>query len=197
MKVRNLKSACWVMPALGFKVGGVSFFRGIKIAKGDGLAVKVYGRAPFPVVGVNTHVAACGPAFTPIMDIPLACYCAKVAKSVIVADTIDMVNFISGPSAMNVQPCKSVGGIGFPINLDANVSVSVYCPSLSPMQKGFCGGFPHKNAGFSVVIQKITQAFCGKIGLSHIVAPVKRWFGQRPGIAVNFAGLRYYSMELA
>lgn len=202
MKARNLKCIHRVVLALGLKVGGVSLFRRIESAEMDVLAVNLDGG--LPLIGPKLPCAN-EPAFAVATGTPLVltvfggCDVPKIAETVIVGNSVDVINVALRPVSGHVKVCKTVFRVFAPKNRELSVGVpfSLVSGAASRFGKMISRGLPHENSGFGVIIQKITQAFCGKIGLSHIVAPVKRWFGQKPDIAVNFVGLRYYSMELA
>ena len=194
MKVHNSESASRVKLPFGCKIGFMRLFGRGEITQRDGFTVNVDARPPLPMVGVDAHVTASAPTLAPVMDIPLPRALAEVSDPVVITDAVDVVNFSIRPNAVYVQPCEAMCSVVLKVDLDASIAEAVKASSLFATQRTVRGLPPRKNPGVRVIIQKIAQAFCGKVGLSHVVAPIKRWFGQRPGIAENGVGLRIYSM---
>ena len=182
MKAFNLNSAGCVKLAFGFKVGLVGLFFGFKRAKATHNAANL--KVSNPVVSVLMNAKEPRPAtflrLPLVLDVFFSGYIAKVGNPVVVPNAVDVVDFVLGPSAMHVQPRKTVGSAIKQSELDANVPVSIACASHISILHRIDGRFlPSKYTGFQTVVQfgldalKRYLALCGfnvqrKIGNSVI-----------------------------
>lgn len=122
---------------------------------------------------------------------------SKVANTVVRLYSIDVVNVFFGPTAIRVQPSKSVNLVLVHVDTHLEIPVMVKpvegCASFaaSPPKADYSG----ENTGIWVVMKKLAQACCGKIGLSHD-APYQR-IGQRPGRVCSTSRLRHFSVSNA
>lgn len=191
-----------VILALAFKVGRVGLFgRGV-IAKRNDFLVDLDNSAPFAVVVVGSKQAAAAFDMRPllVLHVGAASGHAQVAKPVVIAGPVDMVDFAIRPDTVGVKPNQSVGCVGFAKNLAAPV------PQATWKAKRLAGHHAHGRAyapdqrtGFRVVVQKLLDKSLSQARLlgSHAVVLQKRWFGERPEAVCSSFGPRYFSMRIA
>ena len=195
MKRSNSERAGWMQSALRFKVRGMRLFRCGEVADVHHLPINTDGSTPLAAVAIDAHQSACTPAFVPVMDVALASNDTKIADPVVVANAVDVVKLAIGPDPINVKPSKAMQGQSFVIYLYAKVSGSVFRPYIaSSFYTSRWANSPSENSGIGIVVKKLAQTFCGKIGISHFVAPVKQWIGQMPNSVRSGFGHRHFIM---
>ena len=125
---------------------------------------------------------------------------SHIVNTIATRISVLMVKSACRPAPVHIEPCQSVGIVSFAVNS--------YCQSaISHSGSGRTADFhstnfvrwccfPSKYASLGIVVQKFTQAICGKIIGSHAVAPFKQWFGQKPACASNACGLRHFNTAL-
>ena len=125
-----------------------------------------------------------GFSFPPVLSVDGKGGVAKIANSVVSPFAVDMVDDAAGPFSMNVKPSKSVRLPVFPHKPNAAIAFAACMPGDLPTFRKPASAFaPRKNASFSIIMQQLFQEclhFC-IVGLSHYVAPSKRFFGQGTG----------------
>lgn len=194
-----LKRIEWMKLSLGLYVGATSFFTIGKKAEMDGLPIVSDRCDPFGRVFVPTYAKQIGgTSFADMLDIlPILRLrgLAQICKRIVAFYAVNVVNVFSRPMPVNVEPSKPVGWIKFPINSDKGVSVGrTSCNianSIATMSSN--SDSARKQPTLRLVMQQLTKALCGKIGLSHDA--LLMLIGQRPASADNASGLRYFNVR--
>ncbi len=155
-----------VQPALGFKVGGVGFFGGIEKSNVGRLPIGLNIGLPLSAGGScsNTEIAG-GVGFSRfplVLRVLGVSHVTKVANPVVVTNPVCMVNEVFGPFAMHVQPGKPVHKVGSGVNLCDQVAVGIWCADNPSGVRYLASGLSGKYAGFRIVVEKLSHAFCGK-----------------------------------
>lgn len=155
----------------GFYVCAACCFRRGKSAKINCLWPDSNRCAPFAVTRVNAKNAGFVLRLwaLQVLRVDMHRCLAQVIRSSIGAVAVNVVNMLCWPSAVHVNPRNPVSEEEKAIDADSRVTVPrantssalPYSPSILMF------GGPRKDAGFRVVMQKLSDAFCGKIGLSH------------------------------
>jgi Flp pilus assembly protein TadG len=188
--------------ALGRKVGGAGFFWSKEVTQEDSIAVHVNVCTPLVgdiVLGLafgnaNDSGAVVCSGSPLILAIAAPTYITQVADPVVVPDAVDMVNVVNRPSTINVQPSKAMGFVTAIVNVDLHVSAIGKVASSAASNSHATAHTPRKNPGLGAVVETFAQEFCGKIGISHAVVLLKRWFGERPSSVSALSGLHHFNM---
>jgi hypothetical protein len=193
MRAYNSYRAGWVQSALGLDVGGMGLFGGIKRAKVDLDTAFADKRVPPFAKRISTaHTRFAGSLAMLVFHIYLVRNIAQIAKTVVAAIPVDVVNGVFRPLPSHMQPSKATGGVLFSINTNPVIPV---CFFISSDHARFAhlafADAPRKNPRIGVVVKKFAQAFCGKIGFSHDA--VLSLCGQRPGGASTLTGPRHFN----
>lgn len=185
--------------AFGCNVGFMGEFFCFKVAQRftDAICAN-YGAPPARVLIDTKHPRAAVALRLPlILQVPGTRYLSKIRNSVVCSDAVSMVNYLYGERPVGVKPRKPVQRIGAEINLNSKVAV----PFVERANRGVnrnavaCFNASGKYSSIRVVMEKFTQTFCGKIGSSHAVVPLKQWFGQRPARVDSTSGLRHFNTQ--
>lgn len=151
-------------------------------------AVAVWNYAKYAAFAVN-------PCAAKILLIFRGVRLAKIFNSIVRAVTVDMVHLMRRIFTGHVKPRKPVSFVRVAINFDDSIAVTKTSSNIALFDLAPARRIePRKNAGFWIVVEKLADALCGKIGLSHAVSPVKKWFGQRPVSVCALDRLRYFSV---
>jgi hypothetical protein len=193
----GLDSTPDMKPALRLNVGGVGFFGRIEHAKVDALPVNAYIGKPLvaDVVPVSANkvcraLIRARPSFVlrvlSFRDIP------QIAKPVVGAVVVNVVNIPRWVFAVHKQPHKAVGRVALTVNSDEHIPVGIDAASNAAARCAFAAIHkPCELAGIRVIAEKFAQALRGKIGLSH--EALQLLIGQRLGSVDALAGPRYFS----
>ena len=140
-----------------------------------------------------------GVSFPPVLSVDGKSGIAKIANSVVRPVAVDMVDDAARPFSMNVKPSKSVRLSFFPHETDASIAFATCIPGNLP---SFCKPTsvftPSKNASFGIIVQQLFQEclhFC-IVGVSHYIAPSKRFSGQGIGASGKCYFPRLNIMEI-
>lgn len=193
----GLDSTPDMKPTFRLNVGGVGFFGRIEHAKVDALPVDSYIGKPLvaDVVPVGSNKVCCAfvrarPSF--VLRVLRFRNIPQIAKPVICAIVVDMVNIANRVCAAHKQPHKAVRFVTPAVNRDVYVTARVDAPSNAAALCEFAAIHkPCELASIRVIAEKLAQALRGKIGLSHWT--VLSSGGQRLGSVEALAGLRYFS----
>lgn len=132
-----------------------------------------------PLRSIDASMSCCRPSpFSILLVLPGRCL-SKIYQTVVCAIAVPVVNLIFWPNAICVKPSKSVCIQRLTSNADHPIPDGLTNGARDAVRFDALNSYPPmKLAGFWVVGKKFTQAFCGKIRLSHD-APVQR-IGERP-----------------
>lgn len=120
---------------------------------------------------------------------------AKILKSVVCANAVQMINQLIRPFTSYIEPSQPVAAVKTPVNSyrqipkrinSTSTGSSFYLPAIHPSNKGAIVG---------VVNEEFTQARSCKIGLSHDA--VLSLIGQRPRAHLTAPGLRYFIANIS
>ena len=184
------------------KVAVVSQFSGFKVAKMLGFSVQsnLCDPSRLFIAPVNTSKSRfVSLACNKILFIFKIQRQPQIADSVVVANSVDVVNLMRRPFTINVQPSKSVGHVDnvldANINSSARVAVTRNILNFNSVGKS---NFPSKNSSLGVVMKNFVKLLLSKskIQASHAFVPFKQWFGQRPTSAINTSGFRYFTLPV-
>lgn len=166
-------------------------------------SVYSYVRFPNSLTFDLTHANEAGSACfssRPVLSVFCFCRQPQVTNSVVIPDAVDVVNALRGEHSEHVQPSQPMLRIvKLPIYKNRSVPFVSFRASAKTGASvvGAYGLFnPCKYTSFRIVIKDFAQALCGKIGLSHAVSPVKKWFGQKPQSVSALLGLRHFNRAL-
>lgn len=183
----------------GGKVGFVGSLFCLKRAKRLTNAVRANYSAPFVGDWGDTQQAraAIVVCSSLVLQVPGARYLSQVFKSVVCADAVSMVNHPNGKRSVGVEPCEPVQRVRVKINLHPEVAVFFVQRANWGVNRNAvaCFDSPGKYACLRAVMEKFAQTFCGKIGISHAVVPLKQWFGQKPARVDSTSGLRHFNTQ--
>jgi hypothetical protein len=128
-----------------------------------------------------------------VLQIHASRYVAQVCNSIICAITINVVNIGFGPLCVHVQPRKAVRQKFCIAGSNDNVPKLIDAAHLRAFFTSAPRFAPRKKSRFWIVVQQLTQALCGNIGLSHDASfPL---IGQRPVSVTSAApALPFYTM---
>lgn len=142
----------------------------------------------------NTYKPRCIGFPSPLILHILGISClSKIAKSVVKCNSVDVIDEIRWPNAVNVKPNEPVALAVPAINVDLQIPVFVAVSSyVANCYAATRANFASEMPVVWVVIKELPQTLCGKIGLSHAVSPVKKWCGQKPRSVSALSGLRYF-----
>ena len=116
---------------------------------------------------------------------------SQVCNSVVITNSVNVVNVAFGPSAVYVKPSEPMRAILPPFDAYASVALrgrnkACFGPCFGKLiARGAIG----ENARFGVIVQKLFKPFLGEcmLGFSHVIAPFQRWIGQRiEGVTSTF-----------
>lgn len=87
---------------------------------------------------------------------------AQITKTVVVSDTVDVINLILRPLPGHVKPRQTMGVMIRAVNLDVKVTPSVKSsfaanPASIPSRRKSRTPAPNKNAALWIIIQNVTQ----------------------------------------
>jgi hypothetical protein len=164
-----------MMQSFCTKICGVRFLWGSVITKPFGLSVDRNICAPFVLKPNNTHktgfISFVGAAH--VFRIASFVNYAKVKKSVVRFNAVNVVNQPRRPTAVHVQPSQPMRFVNF------FAQAYCYVPGLVRVARSITnlnafGGalFPSKMASSGVIRQKITKFICGHIGSPLLKANV-------------------------
>lgn len=108
---------------------------------------------------------------------------SKIGNPVVIFLPVNVVNELIRPFAVDVKPSKPMRSIEPTKKFDFDVSVFVGASCLASFGHSASTLAPSEHARFGAVVQKLFQSLLGKCisGLSHVIAPHQRWFGQGLG----------------
>ena len=119
---------------------------------------------------------------------------SQVGDSVVVLDTVDVIDLVLGPLPVHKKPRKPMGFVSPPVNVDIDVSRNV--SSTRDSARNCIGASryqPSENAGCGIVRKKFARTRKGKIGSSHEAVP--SLIGQRPaGVGSTERASPFYRM---
>jgi hypothetical protein len=171
-------------PSLGFNVGGVRFFWGGKSTKIDHLAAdsdsclpQTLRAAPSDAKDAAFVMAA---RVADVLHVFGVSENAEIYQPVVGTNSVDVVNLMCRPCAVNVQPSKSVSLVAVSSHADLQVPVTSGAQDCSCFMASTIsrGGAARENSSIGVVADQFSQSLCGKIISSHDAAP--SLIGQRP-----------------
>lgn len=117
---------------------------------------------------------------------------SKIFNPVVNLVSVNVVNKIKWPLSINVKPNNSMNLIAVCSN--KNRQIPFCCgraDNISNLYVVAIAYFSNKLSSISVVVKKFAYALRGKIGVSH--DSVLSMIGQRPAIADNNSGFRYFN----
>ena len=184
--------------ALGVKVNAMRLFRGVVKAEIDEAPVHNNGRLEL-VLGSTDPKQPRGASrirAAHVLMVQGARSLAQIGNAIVRGNPVDVVKGVLRPFTVDVQPCKPMR----PERdfSDGDLDVSVFVEGTGPgtgLNAPVRTFAVSENSRFGVVMQPLLQFFSGKIGISHIVAPVQRWFGQRLGGIDGAVGPRFIIQE--
>lgn len=192
----RLDRAGAVEPSFCRNVGFVGLYSSVKVPDVVGNSVNLDSRLPLPGICVSTKQSR----LRSFLSLPLILHIlgngclAKVRHAVVCFDAVDMVNQQRRVMPVNIEPSKTVEQVYLSVYLGSDVPLLVQrAHRLASWDVVGDSNQPRKNSGFWFVVEKFTQACCGKIIGSHAVVPFKQWFGQKPRRVISTAGLRHFS----
>ena len=194
-----LQRECRVQPPFGLKVCLMRIFGGFKVPKKVGVALVSYLRDKLSSSRGYPHNS--GSVIPPrplgVADVFTVTDSAQIHNAVIVSDAVDVVNEFWRELAVNVQPCKAVGLVRTAIDVDVDVPSLVFVSCGTSSQGHSTANAPSEFSGIGAVVQKLFQSSLreSSLSISHIVAPVQRWFGQRLGGIDGAVGPRFIIQE--
>lgn len=118
-----------------------------------------------------------------------------VGHSKIAAVAIQENDLGSRPAPVMMQPSKLRDLARLAVNADDGGSRVNYLTDTPRIGAFAALDFAGEAARFWVKVKNFAQTLCAKIGLSHAVVPLQRWFGQKPDSVRSGFGLRYFSIE--
>lgn len=194
----KLDCAANMQLTFSLNVSGVREFFGWEQANSSRFAIRSDSRLPLAIFfGDAKHAAAdivrLGTSLIGVVGLP--CDITQICKTVIGFVKINVVDCVYRPFASNVEPCEPVRVLQATSDSYRNVADLAFASCRSSEKAiHFELANPRKLSGFSVVVKEFAQKFCGKIGSSHAVVPLKQWFGQRPARVDSTSGLRHFNM---
>lgn len=196
------KRKCRMVFPFGRHVGFVCFFGAVKRAEVDVSPFNLDLRLPLagPEVPCSHQArSAVGPGFALVVAVVPRRNIAQIAKPVVVSDPVNMINVTARPDAMNVKPSEPVFAVLPAKKTDVAVSLRA-CDKPGPLPRDsvlIAGGDVRENARIGTVVQMLFQEFLCEcsFALSHVIAPIKRWFGQGIVAAANCFNPRYNIAE--
>lgn len=192
----SLNSSEWMIDALCRNVGGVGKLWGFMHSKAYNFTAHHYLCAPFVsflrCAKKSAQIVEVG--FCDILMIFGVRRLAQIIDTIVKFVAVFVVNLAFWPSTMNKKPSKSMQPVVFAIKAHNAVAFLV---DITRMGAGFYALSsktlnPRKQSCFWVVVKKMAQAFCGKIGFSHD-APLML-IGQKPVRVYSTCGLRYFNI---
>lgn len=120
-----------MQPFGGVTVSDVSFFLGVKTPKVDYSLVMSNLRLPAPIFFFhprkppNTFQSVLVAGFAICSVLPVIRF-AQIAKSIVSAISVDVVNLFFRHYACDVKPREPMGCVRFPVQLDVNVSSAFF-----------------------------------------------------------------------
>jgi hypothetical protein len=115
---------------------------------------------------------------------------AQIFNSIVRRVSVYVVEVLSRPLSIHMQPRKSMSKEGSVIEADDDVSIfSEVARSVARFAVPLAGNPPGEHSRVQVVIEKFAQTLRGNIGLSH--ETLQSLIGQRPARVSARCGLRY------
>jgi len=96
-----------------------------------------------------------------VLPVFYRCGFPEVVDPVVVTDAIDMIDLVSWPNTMNVEPRKAVGEIEARKNLDAPISIGLTASRHRERPWRVYRDFPPKNTALRIVGENFAQPLCG------------------------------------
>ena len=166
--------AKWVQLLLGFKVRIVCDFGRRKQAQSNRFVVNFDLRKPLAVFFADARKAAFVVYTFTVLRVLSVCGFSQVTKSVVGADSVDMVNLANRPFAVDVQPSQSMRGVQRVIQPDTGVPVLHSASGFIAGATSAPRHVPGKNAGVAVILDQILQAGLRKLCGSHASYYIKQ-----------------------
>ena len=167
-------AAKWVQLLLGFKVHIVRGFGRREQTQSNRFVVNFDLSKPFVVFFADARKAAFVVYTFTVLRVLSVCSFSQVTKSVVGANSVDMVKLASRPFAVDVQPSQSMRGVQRVIQPDTGVPVlhaaSGFIARTTPAPRHV----PGKNAGVAVILDQILQAGLRKLCGSHVSYYIKQ-----------------------
>lgn len=199
MRTLELDSTSGVKFSFGRKIRSMSKLGCIKSSKKNFSIVESYRGSPSTFTGRCSQKTggAVDLRSMSVLPITTATHNSKIRPPVINPNSIDVIYKSTRPTVRYIQPRKPVRKMSIVINAYSGISI----PGINTAHLEPCanprpvGAFfrPCKNTRSGVVVQQLSQAFYGKISLSHDVVPCKQLIGQKPARVGSTGGLRYFT----
>jgi len=157
----------------GSKICLMGFFRCFEVAQPMRLAFMRYVSAPLILEKYNPHKTGFISLIWPtnILGIARLVNNAQIMKSVIVFNSVDVVNNTVRPSISHIQPCQTMRFIDAAFNTYRKVSFFVGASgSIANFDRSTWANQPSENPRVGVISQYISQLFCCKFGHGPTIA---------------------------
>ena len=167
-------AAKWVQLLLGFKVHIVRGFGRREQTQSNRFVVNFDLSKPFAVFFADARKAAFVVYTFTVLRVLSVCSFSQVTKSVVGANSVDMIKLASRPFAVDVQPSQSMRGVQCVIQPDTGVPVLHAAPGFIARTTSAPRHVPGKNACVAVILDQILQAGLRKLCGSHAPYYIKQ-----------------------
>lgn len=146
----------------GFHISAAGLFSRREFAKHDGFLIDLNAGKPLVTCLLDAFRASVAAICTGrILRVSGSIGHPQVCESVVISDSVDMVDFACWPRARHIQPSQAVSSVFLPINADDHVPIAVSCGTRIIQRNSICRShLAGKYTGIRVVIQQLTKSFC-------------------------------------
>lgn len=170
----------------GLQIRGVRGFGGLMRSEMKPLAVKADLGSEFSFAlnaDAKQTASAIRLSFPQVLHVERSIGRAKVGPTVVTLDAVGVIDHISRPFASHIEPRKSVALVGATIDTNRPITLGMNAAGHSASGEAsaaHCGDESSEDAGFRVVMKKLTKPFGreSRLNLAHAVVLLKRWCGK-------------------